>query len=205
MVNKKCHDSKRKEGIGRTIDCARTRRSLLRTGSIIGATSLVVPGIAAANPDSDEVDSIEEPSNEEEGFRPGIETNLTELVKESEGQAKVQGGQVGTQDHDVDPGVRTWGGTREVMGVEVTFELAVGESVGWFEVGALGQSMKEEFNRADGNYHCSSRKFDGLVAYVDFDYCYNFSDNSTTIELEGCRPSFSGWKCTHIKDSGHPV
>lgn len=205
MANKKYHDGVRKEESVETSGCASTRRSLLRTGSAIGATALLVPGMAAANPDSDEIDSIEKSSDEEEGFRPGIETDLIELVKESEGQTKVQGGQFGTQDHDVDPGIRTWGGTREVMGVDLTFEVAVGESVGWVEAGALGQTMREEFNRADGDYHCSSRKFDGLVAYVDFDYCYRFSTNTTSIEYEGCRTSFSGWKCDHIKDSGHPV
>lgn len=205
MVNKKYYGSKGKKEGDENSGSAPTRRSLLRTGSAIGATAVVVPGMAAANPDSDEIVSIEESSDEEEGFRPGIETDLTELVKESESQAKVQEGQFGTQDHDIDPGIRTWGGTREVMGTEVTFEIAVGESVGWFEAGALGQTMREEFNRADGDYYCSSRKFDGLIAYVDFDYCYRFSTNTTSVEFEGCRTSFSGWKCEHIKDSGHPV
>lgn len=204
MVDEKYHDGSEKKETAGNRDPVSTRRSILRTGTGIGATALVVPGVAAANSDTEGDDSIEE-SSDEEGFRPGIETDLIELVKESEGRYEIQEGGPRTADHDIDPGIRTWGGTREVLGIEVTFEVAVGESVGWFEASALGQSMREEFNRADGNYHCSSRKFDALAAYVDLDYCYKFSTNTTSIEFKGCRASFSGWKCKHIRDSGHPI
>ena len=183
------------------------RRKLMKTAMGVGASSLVVPGLAAASNDSESTTSTEDESSgsskkmtrAEKAAQNGVDWNPNWVNENRINETWVEG-ETSTSDESRDftssgattqktrSGSRTFG----IKGINVTVEWSFGPCEGWVEMRAFGQSERNTLTCSDV---CKSYHLDGGAAYVDLDVCYNWDTDTLEVTAEGCIWEVSSWSC----------
>lgn len=170
-----------------------------------GTSALVLPGIAAANGDS-------ENKRQKGGGQSASRKSRAEKAAEEDkkwdenwiNQDRIGENWVDVETADTDTLITTQieerdiGGTVGAGGITVTIDGYLGDCDGWVEFGALGQSHRFELSCSNA---CNSFRRDAGGAFIENDFCVNWDELTLSVDIEGCVWHLTDWTCGSVEET----